>query len=144
MSPLATDPTALVDRYVAMWNEPDPDARRAAIRALWSPRGTHLLHSPPQDTRDAATALGFTVPAFNVGGYEGLDARVSHAYEQFVAPGSFVFRRSSDPVRPLPNVVTFEWEMAPTDGGAAAGSGFEVIVLDGDGRIESDHQFVAA
>ena len=34
MSPLATDTTALVDRYVAMWNEPDPDARRAAIRAL--------------------------------------------------------------------------------------------------------------
>jgi hypothetical protein len=144
MGPLATEPSALVDRYVAMWNEPEPDARRAVIRALWSPSGTQLLHSPPQDIRDTATSLGFASPALVVSGYEGLDARVTRAHEQFVAPGTFVFRRSSGPARPLRNVVTFGWEMAPTDGGDAAGSGFEVIVLDADGRIASDHQFVAS
>jgi hypothetical protein len=144
MSPFATDPSALVDRYVAMWNEPDPDARRAAIRALWSPTGTQLLHSPPQDIRDTATSLGFANPAFVVSGHEGLDARVTRAHQQFVASGTFVFRRSSGPARPLRNVVTFGWEMVPTDGGDAAGSGFEVIVLDEEGRIDSDHQFIAS
>jgi hypothetical protein len=29
----------LVDRYVALWNEPDPDARRKMIRELWAPDG---------------------------------------------------------------------------------------------------------
>jgi hypothetical protein len=144
MSPLAIDPTALVDRYVAMWNEPDPDARRATIRALWSSSGTQVLHSPPQDVRDSAASLGFASPAFVVSGHEGLDARVNRAFEQFVATGTFVFRRSSGPARPLRNVVTFGWEMVPTDGGDVAGSGFEVIVLDSDGRIASDHQFVAS
>jgi hypothetical protein len=26
----------LVDRYVSMWNEPDPDRRRQSIAALWA------------------------------------------------------------------------------------------------------------
>lgn len=143
MTPHASDTATLVDRYVALWNEPDPDARSAAIRALWAPSGTQLLHSPPRDIRDTVTSLGFASPAFVVSGYEGLDARVTRAYEQFVAPGTFVFRRSGGPARPLRNVVTFGWEMVSADGGDIAGSGFEVIVLDDDGRIDSDHQFVA-
>ena len=55
-----------------------------------------------------------------------------------------MFGRSGGPARPLHNVVTFGWEMVPTGGGEAAGSGFEVIVLDGEGRIDSDHQFIAS
>ena len=35
----ATGLQQLVDRYVALWNEPDPDVRRHAIRALWAPDG---------------------------------------------------------------------------------------------------------
>jgi hypothetical protein len=35
----ATDLQQLVDRYVALWNEPDPDVRRHAICALWAPDG---------------------------------------------------------------------------------------------------------
>ena len=144
MTSLATDTSTLADRYVAMWNEPEPDARRAAIRALWAPGATQLLHSPPQDVRDTATSLGFVSLAFIVSGHEGLDMRVTRAFEQFVAPGTYVFRRSSAPAQPLPNVVTFGWDMVSVDGGETAGSGFEVIVLDGDGRIISDHQFIAS
>jgi hypothetical protein len=38
----------LVGRYVALWNEPDPDTRRATIRELWSSDGSHVLVNPPE------------------------------------------------------------------------------------------------
>jgi len=31
------NPRSLAERYVALWNEPDPDARRAMVRAPWTP-----------------------------------------------------------------------------------------------------------
>ena len=32
--------------------------------------------------------------------------------------------------------------MVPADGGEAAGTGLEVLVLDKDGRITTDYQFI--
>src|SRR5690348_1309538 len=32
--------TTLGDRYIALWNEPDPAARRAMIRELWATDGS--------------------------------------------------------------------------------------------------------
>jgi hypothetical protein len=142
MNQSSNDSTDLIERYVAMWNEPDPELRHKAIRELWAPGGNQVLHSPPQEVRDAATSLGFAIPCLEVSGYEALDGRVSRAYEQFVMPGAFVFRHRGEPSRPLSNILTFRWEMLPTSGGAAAGAGLEVLVLDDDGRIASDHQFI--
>jgi hypothetical protein len=42
----------------------------------------------------------------------------------------------------LGNVVKFNWEMVPTGGGAAAGAGLEILLLDEDGRIKTDYQFI--
>jgi len=53
------DPRKLVDRYVAVWNEPDAELRRKAIHELWTEDGAHILQ-PPQEIRKAATGLGFT------------------------------------------------------------------------------------
>jgi hypothetical protein len=53
------DPRKLVDRYVAVWNEPDAELRRKAIHELWTENGAHILQ-PPQEIRKAATGLGFT------------------------------------------------------------------------------------
>lgn len=36
----------LTDRYVAVWNEPDAERRRAAIRELWSADAVHMLQPP--------------------------------------------------------------------------------------------------
>ena len=38
-----TTPTELVERYVAMWNDADPDARSAAVHELWAQDGAHIL-----------------------------------------------------------------------------------------------------
>jgi hypothetical protein len=39
-------------------------------------------------------------------------------------------------------VVKFNWEMIPAGGGEAAGAGLEILVLDTDGRITTDYQFI--
>jgi len=36
---------ALVGRYVAIWNEPDSERRRAAVAALWTEDATQLMAS---------------------------------------------------------------------------------------------------
>jgi hypothetical protein len=142
MSHQPIDPSDLVARYVALWNEPDPAARRKSISELWTSGGAHVLHSPPEQIRESAASLAFPAPALEIRGYEALDARVTHAHEQFVAAGSFTFKASGEPSRPLPNIVTFVWEMVPTAGGDTVGSGFEVLVLDEHGRITGDHQYI--
>jgi hypothetical protein len=42
----------------------------------------------------------------------------------------------------LGDVVKFNWEMIPAGGGEAAGAGLEILVLDADGRITTDYQFI--
>jgi hypothetical protein len=34
-----------VERYVALWNEPDAEARRGTIEDLWAPDGTNCTQS---------------------------------------------------------------------------------------------------
>lgn len=130
----------LTDRYVAVWGEPDPERRRAAVREIWSPRGVHVLQAP-HDIRQAAKGLGFDRVVLEARGHDELEARVTRAYEEFVAPGTFVFRSRGDAER-LHDLVKFRWEMVPHDGGDVAGVGLEILVLGDDGRIVSDYQFI--
>lgn len=134
-----TNTTELADRYVAIWNEPDADTRRRSIPELWTEDGMQIL-GPPQEMRDAAAALGLTA-TLQARGHDELEDRVARAYEEFVAPGAFVFRRRDDAVR-LQNVVKFHWEMVPAGGGEAAAVGLEFLVLDDDGRVRVDYQFI--
>jgi hypothetical protein len=135
-----TTTTDLVDRYIALWNDPDPAARHRAVRDLWAPGGRQVLQ-PPAELRDRAAALGFPAATLEVRGHAELDIRVTRAYEEFIAPGAFAFRRRSDPVR-LQDAVTFTWEMVPVAGGGAQGIGRDVLLLDADDRIRVDYQFI--
>ncbi|SES25974.1 hypothetical protein [Actinokineospora terrae] len=128
----------LADRYVAVWNEPDPDARSAAVAGLWAVGGRHVLQ-PPQEVVRVAAELGLST-TFEAQGHGELTERVRLAYEEFVAPGLYAFRRRDD-VRRLRDLVKFTWEMVAADG-AVAGVGTEVLVLDAEGRIVADYQFI--
>ena len=140
MTPL--DVKDLTSRYVAAWNEPDPARRRQAIRELWAEDGIHVLQ-PPAEFRQAAAGLGFTSAALEARGHDELEVRVTRAYEDFVAPGQFTFR-PRDNADALRDVVKFSWEMVPADGGEAAATGLEILILGPDGRIEADYQFIEA
>ncbi|MQA88604.1 MAG: hypothetical protein GEV03_29340 [Streptosporangiales bacterium] len=133
------DPKELAERYVAVWNEPDADLRRKAIPQLWTEDGVHMVQ-PSREIGRAAAALGLT-PTLAARGHDALEARVTRSFEEFVAPGKFVFRLRSNAAR-LENVVKFNWEMVPTGGDEPAGVGLEILILDDDGRIQTDYQFI--
>jgi hypothetical protein len=123
-----------------MWNEPDPERRRTAIRDLWSVDGTHLLQAP-EDIRKAAAAVGFDDLILEAHGYDALEIRVARAHAEFVAPGSYTFRSRGDAER-LGDIVKFHWEMVSSESGEVAAVGLEILVLGADGRIATDHQFI--
>jgi hypothetical protein len=132
----------LADRYVALWNEPDAAVRRSLLRELWAPNGAQVLVDPPQEVREAAARLRFPIPPLEVHGYEALEARVTRAYETFVAAGDYVFESRDDAAHLLDNVVTLGWVMVPATGGEPAGGGVDVLALDPDGRIRTDYLFI--
>lgn len=134
--------TRFAERYVALWNEPDPAVRRAAIDELRAVDGAQILVDPPEPVRAAATDLAVPIPSFEVRGREALDRRVSRAYEMFIAPGEHVFAPHGHPVRLTPNLVGLGWAMVTRADGTVQGGGYEVIALDEEGRIRLDHQYI--
>jgi hypothetical protein len=104
----------LIERYLACWNETDPIARRALIDEYWSDEPTYVD------------------PVFEVSGRDALDATIAAAQAQF--PGC-VFT----PVGVLDthhDVARFGWGLGPADAEPLI-IGFDVVVTDPDGRIES-------
>jgi hypothetical protein len=97
---------------------------------------------PPQEIRDAAANLAFPIPPLEVRGHDGLNARVSRAYDMFVAPGEHAFEAAGEPAVLLPGVLTVRWSMVAVGARQVVGGGLDVITLDGDGRIRTDHQYI--
>ncbi len=137
-----TDLTDFAERYLALWNEPDPDRRRQLIADLWAPGGGQVLVDPPQEVREAADHHQFLVPPLEVHGHEALDARVSRAYDNFIPAGEHRFAAAGEPARLLPHVLSLPWEMVTVAGGEHAGGGVTVMELDDDGRIRHEYQFI--
>lgn len=65
---------------------------------------------------------------------------MAHAYQEFIAPGTYSFRSRGDVVA-LRDVVKFPGEMVDSDGAVRA-VGLEFLVLGPDGRIRTDYQFI--
>jgi hypothetical protein len=138
------DAERLVARYVAQWNEADPAARTALIRELWARDGTQVLLDPPEEIRQAAASLAFPVPPLEVRGHEAMDARVARAHEMFVASGEYVFEAAGAAPFLLPHVIGVRWAMVSKRDGEVVGRGLDILALDDDGKIRTDHQFIAA
>jgi hypothetical protein len=105
--------TTLVERYIDAWNETDPEARRAAVAALWSEDGTYVD------------------PLASVAGHEAIAELIGAAQAQ--VPGH-VFRLLGD-VDAHHEVVRFRWELVPESGGESLVVGSDVAVTGGDGRL---------
>lgn len=138
----ALDIKQWADRYVAQWNEPDPAARAALIREVWALDGVQVLVDPPQEIREAAAGLAFPVPPLEVRGHDALNARVTRAYEMFVASGEHLFECAEEASLLMSNVLGIRWSMVSTHTGQAVGGGLDILALDSDGRIRTDHQFI--
>jgi hypothetical protein len=117
---IVTDLTELVDRYLAVWNEADPQARRRAIGELWTAGG------------------GYTDPLAAVEGPAAIDGLVSAARAQF--PG-YVFRLGGT-VDAHHNTARFSWHLVPEAGGEPLVIGFDVAVATDDGRLDRVYGFL--
>jgi hypothetical protein len=117
--PTTTPSTALVQPYLAAWNETDPIARRSAIEAIFTP-----------DVR-------YVDPLADVRGMDALDALIAGAQQQF--PG-MEFRPVGD-VDAHHDVCRFQWGLGPA-GAEPLVIGFDVAAIAADGRITTVHGFL--
>ena len=115
----------LVQDYIAVWNESDPERRRTLIRTLWQEDATHLAR-----TLEAV-------------GHAGIEKRVTDAYEKWVREKGNVFRLR-DGVDGHHDTVKLRWEMVPASGGEVISIGFDFLLLGEDGRIRTGYQFIEA
>jgi hypothetical protein len=140
------DERALADftrRWFALWTEADTQARSEQVADLWAPNGAQVLVDPPLAMRDAATELAFPVPRLEVRGHDEIDRRVAQAYVMFIEPGEYTFKAThGDAVLLAPALVGLAWDMVTIADGTVVGSGYDVLVVDDDGRILLDHQHI--
>jgi hypothetical protein len=118
-----TDINDFAARYAAVWNEPEPAARRKAIADLW-----------------AEDAVEFTEEN-HYQGYDALEVRVAHAYEEFVAKGGFVFELAGKPLSHH-DAVSFTTNMVA--GSEIAWTGDVFVLLNEKGKIRFDYQFAVS
>ncbi|MBK3573400.1 nuclear transport factor 2 family protein [Streptomyces sp. MBT65] len=104
-----------VARYFEAWNADGPEALAKAVAAAWSVEGT------------------YTDPLAAVSGHTEIAGLIAGAHEQF--PG-FAFRPLGA-VDGHHDTARFAWELVNESDGSAPVAGFDVITLDGDGRIRS-------
>ena len=104
--------TDLVDRYIAIWNERDPDARRRLIAQTWTDEARYLD------------------PMLQGDGPEGIDAMTAGVQAQFPAHR---FRRTGE-VDAHHDRIRFTWELAE-NGTAPLIAGVDFGVVSEDGRL---------
>jgi SnoaL-like domain len=107
-----SDFDAVVQKYLSVWNETDPAARRAAVDDLFA-----------EDVR-------YVDPMAAVEGRAALDGLIGAVQQQF--PG-FVFT-AGGPVDAHHDQGRFTWRMGPP-GEEPPVAGFDVAELDSAGRI---------
>ena len=116
-----TQLTTVVEGYIAMWNETDPERRRGIIEQTWTEDGSYVD------------------PHAEVAGADGLDALVAAVQEQF--PGHrFVLASGPDAHH---DRVRFTWQLVGAGGGAVA-TGMDVAVVADDGRLRAVTGFLEA
>jgi hypothetical protein len=129
-----------VEKYLALWNEPDAGRRRRAIAELWTQDGRHILQAP-EEIRAIAARPGIAITAIlEARGYREIEARATSAYEHWVGSEGLSFRGRDDAER-LGDAVKFHWEAVAKDGETVA-VGLVFLVLAADGRIERDYTFI--
>ncbi|MDR3080810.1 MAG: nuclear transport factor 2 family protein [Streptomyces sp.] len=109
-----------VARYLEAWNAGDPETLAKAVAAAWTADG------------------GYTDPLVDVSGHDQIAALIAGAQAQF--PG-FAFQLSGA-VDGHHDIARFTWELVSVADGSAPVAGFDVIELDGDGRIRTVHGFL--
>ena len=116
-----TEVTTVVDGYIAMWNETDPERRRFIIEQTWTEDGSYVD------------------PHAEVSGADGLDALVAAVQEQF-PDHRFVLASAPEAHH---DRARFTWQLVGESGDAVA-TGMDVAVVADDGRLRAVTGFLEA
>lgn len=98
-----------INRYLATWNESDPERRRALIAETWAEDGSYVD------------------PLMAGDGHDGINAMVQGVQDQYLG---FRFRRTSD-LDAHHDRVRFSWEVG-LEGGSPLAGGVDFAVIAGD------------
>jgi hypothetical protein len=109
------------DQYLAVWSEPDAESRRAAIGSLWEADGVEYVDGIHQFR-----------------GHQALDARIAHAYDEFVGSGKYDVTTAGD-VSQHDDIITLTVQLS-THEHEVAWAARVFIVLGDSGRIREDYQ----
>ena len=107
--PGMTNIAATVDKYIATWNEPDPERRAALAAEVWADDGTYLDPLMRGETPDGIAAMIGAARAQFPG----------HRFELSFGPDAH-----NDRVR-------FAWRLVGDAGAVAAGVDFATVAADG-------------
>jgi hypothetical protein len=108
-----TDAATIATRYVALWNETDPQRRKALLTDLWSDSGTYVD------------------PLMHGQGHDQIDGLIAGVHAQF--PG-FRFALLGQPDG-YGHQVRFSWQLGP-EGSDGPIKGTDFATLE-DGRLKS-------
>ena len=104
----------IVERYIAMWNEPDTQERRSLVAGTVTEDATYLD------------------PMLSGTGVDGVTEMIAAAQQQF--PGHrFTLIAGPDEHH---DRIRFSWSLAP-DGGAPVAGGTDFATIADDGRMRS-------
>ncbi|MFR9722690.1 nuclear transport factor 2 family protein [Streptomyces sp. MS19] len=107
-----TNYSGIAETYLSLWNATDPAARLALLEKSWAPQGR------------------YTDPLADAAGPEAISATIGAVQEQF--PG-LVFTLVGE-VDGHHAQARFRWGLGPA-GEEPLVIGFDVVTLDGDGRL---------
>ena len=112
---------ALVERYVAVWNESDGMRRLDHVATLWSERGEHVN---PQHAHL---------------GWHEITAEAARVYAMCGARGQRF--RCAGRVDGHHDAVRMDWQLIDRDGSSVLAAGTNLLLLQADGRLQRDVQF---
>ncbi len=115
--------TNIAQRYVALWNEDDDEARRAGIEGLFAPEAVHYT------------------PTLVASSYDELEVRIATAFTNWVAEAGYRFDLVGTPLGHHEGVL-LRWQMTKVKDGDPLSIGTDFLQLNGDGMIERDYQFI--
>ncbi|AMS40645.1 nuclear transport factor 2 family protein [Aminobacter sp. NyZ550] len=108
---MSSDVTSLIDRYCAVWNEPDADSRKELLEAVWAERATYT--DPRADTVGADELL------------------VHIASIRMSRPGAKIVRTTAVDLHH--GVARFGWRVVVADG-TPLPEGLDIAELSPDGK----------
>lgn len=115
------DLDTIIENYVAVWNESDPQRRRERIRSVWAEDGVTCYR------------------LLEARGYEAIEGRVVGSWDKWLRDGKYTFR----PARSAHHhdIIKFDFVMVTVPEGQVEARGLSFLLLDSNGSIRFDYQF---